>query len=289
MAFVDCQFEIRPEISLRSENVLVFVGVTPAAPSPNTVTCPGHYMMTMSITPRAPGARSKLGEDEAISANVMGDLILIPPGYSLHSVFQAQPGERKDVFCLFPHNQFEALMGGPIQWTERALHASTDLRDVNIDFAIRRLMREVYAPGMASTVFMDSIATTLAIDIRRYFGRNETLSEKGRYRLSERQMKAIREFVLANSDQSLRLSELAKVCGLSVRHMMRAFKSTTGTTVARHVADVRVELAKQMLRDKETPTKVIASKVGFANVSSFSSAFHRLTGFSPGLYRKGEV
>jgi AraC family transcriptional regulator len=287
MTFVDCQFEIRPEVSLRSENVLVFVGITPDAPNPNTVTCPGHYLMTMSITPRVQGGRSRLWDGGELSANVMGDLMLIPPGYSLHSVFQDQAEERKDAFCLFPQDKFEDLMGGPIKWTEKTLYASTDVRDINIDFAMRRLMREAYEPGMASSVFMDSIATTLAVDIRRYFSRNEKPVERDRYRLSERQLKAIRDFVIANSAQDLRLSELAKVCGLSVRHMMRAFRNTTGTTVARHVADVRVELAKQMLRDKDTPTKVIASRVGFANVSSFSSAFHRLTGVSPGSYRKG--
>ena len=94
MTFVDCQFEIRPEVSLRSENVLVFVGITPDAPNPNTVTCPGHYLMTMSITPRVQGGRSRLWDGGELSANVMGDLMLIPPGYSLHSVFQDQAEER---------------------------------------------------------------------------------------------------------------------------------------------------------------------------------------------------
>ena len=58
--------------------------------------------------------------------------------------------------------------------------------------------------------------------------------------------------------------------------------------LAQNCDEVRMGIAKDLLVNTRLPQKVIASNVGFTTVSSFSSAFRRLTGVTPGAYRGGQ-
>lgn len=290
MALVDFDVEITVEVALQTESVTVFLGANPYPPHDDphrdcTTVCPGHYLLTMSITPRPPKAWAKLEDRTDPCPMAMGELMLIPPGYAQRCGFEPQTGWRRDIYCLFPQRGFEALMGCPIDWTEAAFNASVDVRDANIHAAIRRLAHEAVSPGMAASVLANSLATTLAVDLRRYFDHRGKAEPPGTHMLSAWQLKQIRDFVYAHSEQDLRLSDFANICGISVRHLTRAFKRSTGLTLANHVTEIRLDIAKQLLRNTKLPAKVIASKIGFSSVSSFASAFRKLTGVTPRMFR----
>lgn len=286
MSLVSFDVEIQVESALRSDNVMVFVGATESPPATCTSMCPDHYMVTMAITPRPPGAWATLTEPESPAA--MGELMLIPPGYAQRGGFEPQRGLRRDIFCLFPQCRFEDLMGGQIDWSRESLGATSDIRDPHIKTATRRLAQEAISPGMAASVLSDSLAVTLAVDMRRYFGRRRSEPEEATYRLSPKQLALIRDYIYARADQELRLVQVAQLCGLSVRHLTRAFKGATGLTLAGHVGEIRMEIAKDLLVNTRLPQKAIASKVGFTSISSFSNAFRRLIGVTPRAYRRGE-
>jgi AraC family transcriptional regulator len=288
MVLVDFGVEITVEVALRTENVIVFVGANPYPPQNCVTVCPGHYLLTMSITPRPPEAWAKLGDRSDIGPLAMGELMLIPPDHAQRCGFKPQAGWRRDIFCLFPQHAFETFMGAPIEWTEAALYASVDVRDANIHTSIRRLAHEAFSPGMATSVLTSAIAMTVAVDLRRYFANRSSAETPGGHTLSAWQLKQIRDFIYAHSDQDLRLSDFANICGLSVRHLTRAFKRSTGLTLAKHVTEIRLAIAKQLLRNTKLPAKVIASRVGFSNVSSFASAFRKLAGTTPGIFRDSE-
>jgi AraC family transcriptional regulator len=288
MSLVNFDVEIQIESALRSDNVMVFVGATDSPPTSCTSMCPDHYMVTMAITPRPPRAWATLTEEKESSPSAMGELMLIPPGYAQRGGFEPQVGLRRDIFCLFPQSSFEDLMGGRIDWSRESLGATSDIRDPNIQTATRRLAREAVSPGMAASVLSDSLAVTLAVDMRRYFERRRAKPQAPTYQLSGRQLALIRDYVYAHADQELRLSQVAQLCGLSVRHLTRAFRGTTGLTLAGHVTEVRMGIAKDLLMNTRLPQKTIAANVGFTTVSSFSSAFRRLTGVTPGAYRSGQ-
>jgi AraC family transcriptional regulator len=54
----------------------------------------------------------------------------------------------------------------------------------------------------------------------------------------------------------------------------------------RYHANRRIERAKQLLANRELTVTTIAFDVGFSDTSTFSAAFHRLTGQTPSLYRR---
>ena len=81
------------------------------------------------------------------------------------------------------------------------------------------------------------------------------------------------------------MNDLAALCGLSRHHFMRAFRHSTGETVAKYVEAARIRRAKKLLTDGTLSMAEISAALGFPSPASFSTVFHRATGRTPGSYR----
>ena len=103
--------------------------------------------------------------------------------------------------------------------------------------------------------------------------------------LSSWQLRKIDEVLWHSDGAPPGLSALADLCGLSTRHLMRAFKTATGRTVHAHFEEIRIIGAKMALA-RRVPLKQVAQDLGFAGPSSFIVAFRRATGETPGRDRQ---
>jgi AraC-like DNA-binding protein len=81
------------------------------------------------------------------------------------------------------------------------------------------------------------------------------------------------------------LSSLAKACGVSRTILATTFKETLGTPPKSYLTSWRMQIASGLLADTETPVYNVAEAVGYESEASFSRAFRRATGRSPGLWR----
>jgi transcriptional regulator GlxA family with amidase domain len=82
------------------------------------------------------------------------------------------------------------------------------------------------------------------------------------------------------------VAEVARVAGLPKRTFDRRFKAATGYSPLAYVQALRIEEAKQMLETGSDLVDAIGRDVGYEDASSFSRLFRRLTGISPGDYRR---
>lgn len=82
------------------------------------------------------------------------------------------------------------------------------------------------------------------------------------------------------------IAEVARISGLPKRTFDRRFRAVTGYSPLAYVQALRIEEAKQMLETGSEPVDSIGREVGYEDASSFSRLFRRLTGISPGDYRK---
>lgn len=80
------------------------------------------------------------------------------------------------------------------------------------------------------------------------------------------------------------VAELAGLCRISARHLGRGFRLSRGCSIGDHLANVRVEVAKRKLATSESIQNIAAS-LGYATQSSFTVAFRKSTGTTPGSYR----
>ena len=98
--------------------------------------------------------------------------------------------------------------------------------------------------------------------------------------------KALTYIASHHSEPALTRLEVAKVVGISARQLGRIMKTSLGLTFQQYLTNLRMDLARQLLRATEPQVKQIAGDVGFSDPSNFCRCFRRCIGLSPGEFRR---
>jgi transcriptional regulator GlxA family with amidase domain len=73
---------------------------------------------------------------------------------------------------------------------------------------------------------------------------------------------------------------------MSTRNFSRLFKQETRTTPGDYVEAARVEAARRILEEGETPIKIVANRCGFGDHAGLRRAFLRRINVTPAEYRQ---
>jgi AraC family transcriptional regulator len=211
----------------------------------------------------------------------LGDIILIPPNQTLHSVCPA--GDQRALSCMFAPRLLPAF--AQIDWSEDRLLETLDIRCPNIRAGLARMAAEVTAPGLAAGILVEGIVLTLVVELTRIFGESRRDPGPAGPKLSTRQLRMITD-QLAGEPFCPSLAALASQCGISRRHLVRMFKNTTRTTLGAYILEMRVARAEALLTNKNIQIKEVAYRCGFRSAAAFSAAFHRATGQTPSSFRQ---
>jgi transcriptional regulator GlxA family with amidase domain len=92
----------------------------------------------------------------------------------------------------------------------------------------------------------------------------------------------------AASEADWPVERLANVSGISGAHFARSFKEAFGVPPHRYLLTRRVERAKALLRDSDTPIIEIALQTGWNSLGTFGRVFRDVTGESPSELRARE-
>jgi transcriptional regulator GlxA family with amidase domain len=95
----------------------------------------------------------------------------------------------------------------------------------------------------------------------------------------------IRLHILENPRMDLSLAALAKVAGVSPRHLSRLFHAEQDMSPAAYVEVMRIDIARNLLEDSSAPIKAIAYTAGFGSTATLRRAFMRRLGVTPLEYR----
>ena len=85
------------------------------------------------------------------------------------------------------------------------------------------------------------------------------------------------------------LLDVATHVNMSQFHFFRLFRKDCGYSPHEYLILTRLNRAKHLLKTTGLPVKVIAQKVGYQNVSSFTNAFTARVDISPTLFRKYSI
>lgn len=94
------------------------------------------------------------------------------------------------------------------------------------------------------------------------------------------------EYAAENYQSCTIVSDLVRLSGLPKRSFDRRFRKATGYAPLEYVQWLRVEEAKQMLEMEDRQIDEIALEVGYSDLASFRRLFRRLSGLTPGEYRR---
>ena len=101
-----------------------------------------------------------------------------------------------------------------------------------------------------------------------------------------RPLQAVLAYLERHACEAPTLASLAAVAGVSEDHLHTLFRRHLGTSPHRHVLELRMARAKQMLAGTETSIKRIAAACGFQSLEVFYRQFRRLTETTPAQYRR---
>lgn len=98
------------------------------------------------------------------------------------------------------------------------------------------------------------------------------------------------EFIDNNyTDPNFSLDEVSKNTYLSPSYICVIFKDFMGMTLNKYVNELRINKAKELLKDNNIKLKEIATKTGFNDGNYFTKIFKKETGYNPSDYRRNFI
>ncbi len=94
------------------------------------------------------------------------------------------------------------------------------------------------------------------------------------------------DYIEAHLDDDLSPAEVARAAGISQWHFQRIFKALTNETLKTYIHSRRFATALNLLEDAEARLLDVALAAGFDSQESFSRAFKKASGVTPGAYRQ---
>ena len=99
-------------------------------------------------------------------------------------------------------------------------------------------------------------------------------------------LKQILHYLQTNYAQKITLRGISDAIGLCPEECERFFKRMTGTTIFQYLLEYRIKKSQELLNDSRLSIAEIAQSSGFTTQSYYSFCFKRLTGCTPGAFRK---
>ena len=94
------------------------------------------------------------------------------------------------------------------------------------------------------------------------------------------------EYILENVAVDIGVAEIAEALNVSREHLSRVFREQTSMSPKDYILSRKMSLACDLLLYSSLSCKEVSERVGFEDPTSFSRAFRRLVGMSPGGLRE---
>lgn len=197
--------------------------------------------------------------------------------------FRSSGGHVRVLRCVYEPEQFSRMSERNIEWTGSELQRCLDLSDATIRMMLERVYKEVIDPGFASAALIESLCIALMVETISVISAPDRQHSVGT--LTPWQFRRITERIL-EVEAPPTVQELAHLCRISPRHLLRKFHNLTGISVLQHIERAQIAKARRLLLGTSLPLKDVAARLGFCHQSNFARAFRRATDQTPRDYRR---
>ncbi|MCW2241671.1 GlxA family transcriptional regulator [Azospirillum canadense] len=131
-----------------------------------------------------------------------------------------------------------------------------------------------------------AVARELVMFLKRPGGQSQFSAHLAAQSSERSAIQAVQAWVLDNLTGDLAVNALAKRANMSARNFARVFRLEAHMTPGDFVEAARVDAARRMLEDTDTPLQRVAARCGFGNTNALRRAFLRRLQVTPGEYRR---
>src|SRR5258707_3770626 len=244
---------------------------------------PCHLLIAAELAERYDGETFVEGLPRSTLRDFAHKLTFVPAGHDFRGWQRPRALTHTTYFYIDPRGPLAdpALRFEEIEFKPRLFFYDRDLWQTAL-----KLKSVIENADTAHRQYAEALGIVLTHELVRINGGSEPHEPVSRGGLAAWQQKRVAAYVEEHVADDIPLATLAELAQLSPYHFSRSFKRSFGIPPHRYHASRRIERSKQLLANRELSITTIAFDVGFSDTSTFSAAFHRLTGQTPSLYRR---
>ncbi|MET0259395.1 MAG: AraC family transcriptional regulator [Methylobacterium sp.] len=145
-----------------------------------------------------------------------------------------------------------------------------------VEYLLRAISVDLEGGCPHGALLVESVAATL---IRMFSTPKRESRAVPRLRSSEAAL--LRDLIASRLSEPLSLSQLAEAAGVSMGHLVRAFKASFGVTPYQYILRARVLYARELIEAGNPSLADVAIRAGFSDLSQMSKTFRRVLDLSP--------
>jgi len=212
-----------------------------------------------------------------------GSLSLIPAGMC--------PGMRAEtefdlVVCALDSALVSSLDSELERRPEGELRLQANIKDPATQQLMTLLIADANEGYTTERLYTESLTHALAVRML-FLGRSTRpqTNNRGTYGLPRHVLRRVIER-MRSFDSDLSLQALANESGYSRVHFVRMFRAATGYSPHNYLLNLRLERARELLKNPSLSLIDIALDCGFSSHSHMSRLFHKSVGVTPSDYRR---
>lgn len=94
------------------------------------------------------------------------------------------------------------------------------------------------------------------------------------------------DYIMENLSKDISVKDVADYVCFSPEYFSKLFKKETGENVKNYILRIKVDAAKDLLKNPNIPVSMVASELGYSNFSHFTQMFKKHENMTPSEYRK---
>ena len=157
-------------------------------------------------------------------------------------------------------------------WQKKVLHATETIfktlikEDYGYEFIVRANLSEVMA-----LIFQNC---------------SEQMTKKSQNKTEINRIRKMLSYIQENYMKSIQIQDIADSASISKRECLRCFQQVIKTSPKQYIIDLRIRKAKELLSETNMQLLEICEACGFQDQSYFTKMFRKITGITPGKWRK---
>jgi AraC family transcriptional regulator len=219
-----------------------------------------------------------------------GEVAIIPAGTTWSCQSEGSHSHNLLLLYLRPLYVRSAAAEFDVSYQELPLTPQIGFPSPHIRHIALSLLSELQEANVVGRLYADSLAIGLAMQLIRHYSSLKDIQIGHGGMAPHRLRKAIGlidQHVDGEEEGRVALRFVAREVGMSYFHFSRAFKQSLGMTPTNYIAARRIERAKRLMQETDSPISEIALRSGFSSQSHFTTSFRRLAGVTPRSFRKG--